>query len=511
MDREQPHRVGALLLGDSVPLDRADGVLLVDEADEALDVRAAQLLVRAGEPGELAQVRVAAPAVRMRQHGQVVVVVGDDPLAEPLEREPSRRLDEPVEALPERPQELRVALRADPAGTPRSMPVKIGRRPAARRISSSASFETPTNGRGEHADERLVVVAVVQEAEVGEQIDDLLLAEVAAAGRAIRRQADRAQLLLVPLRVRPGREQEHDLARRGRARVDQLAHAARDVLRLGAAPVDAAVRVGGLVRHEQLDRDPEDRIRELAGRGQGLELVAELGREEMVDDAQHLGPRAVVARQRQQRLRLPAALAEHPHVRMPEAVDRLELVADEEALRVGAGEQVDELALEPVRVLELVHHEDAEAQLLRPRAAPGRRAGGRARAAADPRSRARTRDPSRRRTPRRSAAAAPAAALGRGARARRARPAARPCAPPRRPPRARRVRAGRAGRAAARAAAAAPSSTRASAAALRAPSDAPGSAASASAATASSASRSSRPGRSPSSSSSSRPAERRVS
>jgi hypothetical protein len=32
------------------------------------------------------------------------------------------------------------------AGTERSIPVKIGRRPAARRISSSASFETPTSG-----------------------------------------------------------------------------------------------------------------------------------------------------------------------------------------------------------------------------------------------------------------------------------------------------------------------------------------------------------------------------
>ena len=47
---------------------------------------------------------------------------------------------------------------------------------------------------------------------------------------------------------------------------------------------------------------------------------------------------------------------------MPEAVDRLKLVADEE--EVLGGEQVDQLALEPVRVLELVHEHRAEAPAL---------------------------------------------------------------------------------------------------------------------------------------------------
>src|SRR4051794_4999271 len=81
------------------------------------------------------------------------------------------------------------------------------------------------------------------------------------------------------------------------------------------------------------------------------------------------------------------ALAEHGDVGVPEAVDRLKLVADEEELRrraphlgfpgrrwsrlcrvwrrqPGARDQVDELALEPIRVLELVDHDRAEAQLL---------------------------------------------------------------------------------------------------------------------------------------------------
>ena len=50
VDRQQPDHVGALLLGDRLELGGADRVLLRDEADEALDVGAAQLLVRARQP-----------------------------------------------------------------------------------------------------------------------------------------------------------------------------------------------------------------------------------------------------------------------------------------------------------------------------------------------------------------------------------------------------------------------------------------------------------------------------
>jgi hypothetical protein len=63
VDRQQPIDVGALLLGDGLELLRTAVVLLADEAHEPFDVRAAQLLVRAGEAGELPQVRVPAAAV----------------------------------------------------------------------------------------------------------------------------------------------------------------------------------------------------------------------------------------------------------------------------------------------------------------------------------------------------------------------------------------------------------------------------------------------------------------
>src|SRR5439155_307330 len=51
---------------------------------------------------------------------------------------------------------------------------------------------------------------------------------------------------------------------------------------------------------------------------------------------------------------------------MAEAIDRLELVADEETFVITrpTGEEIDQLALQPVRVLELVDHDRTEAQLL---------------------------------------------------------------------------------------------------------------------------------------------------
>ena len=80
------------------------------EADEALDVGAAQLLVEPGEPRELAQVRVAAAPVPLGEHGEVVVVLDDDLLAQPLEPDRARERGQPVVALPERLQQPRVAL-----------------------------------------------------------------------------------------------------------------------------------------------------------------------------------------------------------------------------------------------------------------------------------------------------------------------------------------------------------------------------------------------------------------
>ena len=242
--------------------------------EEALEVAPAQLLVGAREPHQLAQVRVAALAVPAREHREVVVVLGDDVLAEPLERHTRRGCDEPLVSLLERAHETLVRgverLRQRPleAGVERPAP---GVPPEEhQRVVRDADER-----RGEHSHERLVVVAVAQQAQVHEEVDDLLLAEVATAGGAVGRQPERAQLLLVPLGVRARREEEDDLARRRSACVDELAHAACDVPRLGAPPVRAAVRVRLLVGDEQLDGMAEHRIREFARGRERLVAVAE--------------------------------------------------------------------------------------------------------------------------------------------------------------------------------------------------------------------------------------------
>ena len=235
VDRQQPDRVGSLLFRDRLELRRADRLLVADEADEALDVRPAQLLVRPREPHQLAQVRVAALPVPAREHGEVVVVRPDDLLADPLEREPRRRRDEPLEPLLERADQplvvvgerlgqrlLDARVERPPPGVPANQHERVVRRADER--------------RREHRGERHVVVAVADELEIGEQVDNLLLAEVPAPRRAIRRQVELAQRALVALGVGSGREEEHDLARRRDAAVDELLHAPRDRARLAVAP-----------------------------------------------------------------------------------------------------------------------------------------------------------------------------------------------------------------------------------------------------------------------------------
>ena len=202
----------------------------------------------------------------------------------------------------------------------------------------------------------------MQEPQVGEQVDHLLLVVVVAAGRAERGQPELTERLLVEAGIRAGGEEKDDLAGGGLPRVDELLDPGRDVLRLSVAPMDARVLVGRLVRDEQLDRRAERGILEAPGGRERLEGVAEVGGEQVVDHLQHLGSRAVVLGQREHAAGGLAPLAEDLDVRVPEPVDGLELVPHEE--QVFGGEQVDQLALEPVRVLELVHEHGAEAPAL---------------------------------------------------------------------------------------------------------------------------------------------------
>ena len=185
----------------------------------------------------------------------------------------------------------------------------------------------------------------MEQSQVREQIDDLLLAEVAATRRPVRREVERAKLLLEPLRIGACREQEDDLAGGRNPCVHELAHATRDVAGLGAAPVHPGLAGGCLVGDEQLERARKGGPRGAGGRLESLELVAELRCEELVDRGEHLGPRAVVSRQREDGRCRRAALAEHRDIGVPEAVDRLELVADDEEVSAGPlREEVEQLA-----------------------------------------------------------------------------------------------------------------------------------------------------------------------
>ena len=202
----------------------------------------------------------------------------------------------------------------------------------------------------------------MQQTEVREHVEHLLLGEIPAPGGAVRRQPRRAQLLFEHVRVGARREEEHDFAWGRFARVAELSNPSGERASLAAPPGDSRVLVALLVGDEQLDRGPLGRVREPAGGDERRVVVAEVRREQLVDDVEQLRPRAVIRPQRQNVLRAGAPLLEDLDVGVPEAVDRLELVADEEQL-LGI-ELIDDLALETVRVLELVDHDRAEAEAL---------------------------------------------------------------------------------------------------------------------------------------------------
>ena len=278
VDRQQPDGTRSFLLRDRLQLLDPRRVLLEHEADEALDVRAAQLLVGTREPRELAQVGVAAAPVPLREHREVVVVLDEDLLAETFEPDGPRNRSQPVVALTEGLQQPPIALR-QPGGETLFEPGEKG--PLRRRAPQQHErvVGDADERRGQHGDERLVVVPVVQEAQVREEVAHLLLAEVSAARRPVGRQAGGAQLLLVLLGIRPGSEEDDDLARLRLTGVDELLHPSRDGLRLASAPAVRCVLVARLVGDEQLDRRSARRIGEPPRGDEPLELVAESRRE----------------------------------------------------------------------------------------------------------------------------------------------------------------------------------------------------------------------------------------
>jgi hypothetical protein len=113
---------------------------------------------------------------------------------------------------------------------------------------------------------------------------------------------------------------------------------------------------GRRVDGEQAQQRTVVRGRLLTAGAQRREALAELGRERRVQDVQQLLARAEVHVQAAHDAL--GAAPEDAHVRVPEAVDRLELVADRE--QVVPFQVLEDLQLHRVRVLELVDHDQAE-------------------------------------------------------------------------------------------------------------------------------------------------------
>src|SRR5262249_44791352 len=111
MDGQEPNRPSTFLLRHRLELLRSERILLADEAHEAGDVRAANGLVVAREPPELAEVRIAATTVPASEDREVVVVLRHDALAQRFQADAGRGADEALVALEESPQKSLVALR----------------------------------------------------------------------------------------------------------------------------------------------------------------------------------------------------------------------------------------------------------------------------------------------------------------------------------------------------------------------------------------------------------------
>ena len=318
----KPHGVGVLFLRDGLELAGADRLLLAHEADEALDVPAPQLLVRACQPGELAHVRVAGggrPTGRGRRGRSRSATI----LSHSCSREAAGDRRQPLVPLKERTAEAQIlcgqiAGQASLEGE-EERPL---RRPSAEEHERVVR-DADERGR-EDGDESLVVIAVVEKAEVGEQVDHLLLAEVAAAGGTVGLEPRLAQLILVVLGVRPAPRRGTISPALASPESTKPSHGGRCAgPRRGASASGAGV--ARLVGDEQLDRGPENRIGKAPGGASGWNSDRTRSKK-VVDRRKHLGPRAVVLRERKHAARLFAPLAEDLDVGVAKTVDGLELV-----------------------------------------------------------------------------------------------------------------------------------------------------------------------------------------
>ena len=320
---------------------------------------------------------------------EVVVARLDRPAQQRVEREPRGQRALGGEAVAEGGEPLAVARRqalGERSGPPEGRPAPE-RRPRSGVRANAASIvlharprpglgdEGERVGRradergGEDAEERLLVARVRERREPRAEVADDLAAPVAAAAGGHRLEAGVLERALVDGQV-AGRPDEHDdlLGPRPRPRRRARASAGRraapprgaTAARAGSAPRSTSSQpvvpvMSSSTRGARLRR-------RLDARHERREALPHPLRERRVDDVEDLRMRAEVDGQRERAAGLGeagAAGAEDADVRVAEAVDRLQLVADHELRR--AGEEVEELDLERVGVLELVDEHPLEA------------------------------------------------------------------------------------------------------------------------------------------------------
>ncbi len=400
MDGHQAHRVEPVGLERGLALAGLGEVLGDRVGEEAAQVGALGALVVARQAHQLAQVGQPPVAAAAGQDREVIAGRHDGALDQRLRRRALSAGTLGREEARERLQPRALGLREMPHPAGRLGVAQRGPRAAAalpprlREEDQSVGPDT-AEGRRQHGEQRLLVLRVGERGEVGDAVADLLLRPVAAAADHVRRQPLLLERLLQQAQ-RARRAHEDDDVARAPSGFDLGAQPVRDEPRLGPAPrLRAAAREAdrplelrlvpaARVGDQQLDErvagggrsvrveQPQRRVLGGGGRCRAArraghergELAAQLGGERTVQDVEQRRRGAEVVGQPPHAIREPRpALAEDRHVGVPEAVDRLELVADRE--QVVALQRLEDVELEAVRVLELVDHDHREA--LRPR------------------------------------------------------------------------------------------------------------------------------------------------
>ena len=335
----------------------APGALL-RELQKAAQVATVMVLVLAGQPHQLADVRHPPASVGLRQERQVVVEGRDRAINQRVERTQWRFGAQASEDLAKPLQPTHIGRRH------RGWPLTVGDRwpnvpRAAVGVPGGLAQEPQGVGadaagrRGKGAEQELVVERVGDDAEQPQRVLDLLLRPVAATADDVRCQPGAVERLLERVDVGEG-AQQHDHLPTRHPLVGQLPQALGEEARLGDVR-----RVGLRGRGGELDllRPPAAlgtgfvlggvRQQELGGRataarlGVGLEpgLERRESRQQRgpgeIDRSQDVGARAEVAAQRHPLRRgiglsLAATLAEHLQVGVTEPVDGLELVSHRE-------------------------------------------------------------------------------------------------------------------------------------------------------------------------------------